>query len=81
MTCPIGACISCDLLRRVPVERSEPVPAVEGPRLEFRRALPHEVHALREQGWHAGAASSHSEGHGYEVVMVREAPAAPKDVT
>lgn len=71
-TCPVGTCISCDLLRRVPVERSAPVTAPRGPALEFRRVLPHEVHALEEQGWHAGAASSHSEGHGFEIVMVRE---------
>lgn len=70
--CPPATCISCDLLRCVPVERSEDVKPAKGPRLEFKRALPHEVHALKEQGWHAGAASSHSEGHGYEVVMVGE---------
>jgi hypothetical protein len=68
MTCPVGACVSCDLQRNAPV-RSEDIPAVKGPALEYRRVLPHEVHALKEQGWHAAVEGRRAGA--VTVVMVR----------
>lgn len=39
--------------------------------IEYLRVLPGRVAELEAQGWHAAAASTHSEGHGVEVVMAR----------
>jgi hypothetical protein len=39
--------------------------------LSYIRVLPERVPELEAQGWHAVAAASFSDRHGYEVVMVR----------
>ncbi len=40
--------------------------------VEYLRVLPDRVLELEAQGWHPAVASSFSNGHGFEVVMVRE---------